>query len=261
MWVDTKNGNGAIITGYGAIPDWVLNDDGVIKHYFWKYLTFDEIKQRTKENTLPNHIALICLYRKSLHSTQEERHDFFAWLNNEYRTRIGGSVFVQANGDKLVIVQRIRKYEKKYLSDIINEIYTIAKTEKFLQHCFDAYWVADSVEGEDLYEILSFDNDSGEGIEDNSRAQNAWLRDHGYKTRVEMADYIGEDEKKALEAQYEKEYREFWKKFPVYNNDCRQCLIHQKLKEGRELAKFYYEIYLSPETPSKNKRKKHRRHR
>lgn len=261
MYLGMYEGQETLISGLGAVPD-ELYDDEIIKEFFWEYTDPDKTEDDSSDKPA-KHIALICFYRKSLHSTPAERHQFFSWVNAEFRKRVSqgnSGVHARSQGDKLVIVQHIKHYQKKNYYEYIDHIYSIVKTEKFLQHCENVYWLADNYESEDMYEILSSEG-NGEDIEaDNSRAWDAWFHDRGSNRGVGFSD--DEDEEKELEAKYWAEYKEFWKQFPVYNNDCRQCLIHQKLKESREFSiRYQEEVRKRKLAEKKSRRKKHRRHR
>lgn len=260
MRIDIIDGQETLVTGLGSVPFWLYEDDIVCEH-FWSYTDADELDKPAGER-VAKHIALVCCYRKSLHSTPEDRHQFFTWVYQEFRRLITPKIHAQAKGDKLVIVQHIKKYQQNQPKEyyrIIDKIYTIAKTEKFLQHVFDAYWLADNLEDEDIYEILSSaNNDDPEA--DNTRAENAWFHDH--KSNKRYATYEDNDLENELVDQQWAEYEEYWKQFPVYKNDCRQYLIHQNLKVDRDFATRLAAQRLKEKlAEKKGKRKKHRRHR
>lgn len=258
MNIEIINGVETIVGGEGAAP-FDLYKDKVVQKFFWKKESETEEEETSENKGMDSgkrpvqHIAFICEYRKSLGSDFNEKRQFFNWVVKEYRRLVSTSIYPEVEGDRLVIVQHVLKFQEDYAMEMQHKIYKFVKTEYFFSHAEDAFWIADNYDGHDMYEMICENTDLGpEDIDEDFT--NAWLHDKGYSPIFSLdaeeptMDYKDLEERAAS----------FWMAFPVYRGDLRQYFIHEALKKERAQEKVLEQFREANKKKAKPKKRRHR---
>lgn len=259
MHFETFDGVETLVGGEHGAP-FELYNDKIVRQYFYAKVPEDSTM---KEMETAAHIAFICEYRRTLPDVPKERYEFYRWVIHEYKRLVDPDIVCKDEGNRLVIVQHIHNYQEDYFLDMAWKLYTFVKTEYFLSHAEDAFWIADNYDSHDMYEMIC-EVDSPESEEVDSDFIQAWLHDKGYETEylfIDKADVSKENLQVKDPTSLEARALSFWKERPIYKGDVRQCLIHERLRAERlQQEKLEKEKEVQKKLAKKNKQKK-RRHR
>lgn len=223
------------------IEDSKLFKEKLIQSYFTKF------DCRTELDT--THIGVILFFRESGCADIREKENFSHWVAMEINRLTQIKPIKQVESNKVVLVLRIREYQKQCYAEIKQDFYKIVGTERFLSHVIYGYLLTETGWSEEVLE--------------------RYYRVDSEKYNFTFGDYIRFNEacKHDIGDEYdlsptdELRMHEFWKKNPLYDGDARQYIIHSKLDEDREYRRCVNQIKLQERKKASYEKKKRRHNR